>query len=146
MATIRPYDSQFTITFSIYNIHAWRVHLSTTHQTFFHHCTTNMNSRQNVSEWLQNCKPTRNMSPSAELDIDVNVGPSRSGATQGQLHLPPASVVSISMTNSTTSAQPKISFQFFMAHKALMDPQNFLQLTTRYTNKVQILPYHKSSG
>jgi hypothetical protein len=75
------------------------------------------------------------MSPGAEMDIDVDVGPSRSRATQGQLHLPPASVVSTSMANNTTSAQPIIAFQFFMAHKALMDPQNFLQLTTRYTNK-----------
>jgi hypothetical protein len=94
-----------------------------------------MDCRQNVSEWLQNCKPTRSMSPGAEMDIDIDIGPSRSGATQGQLHLPPASVVSTSMTNNTTSAQPTIAFHFFMAHKALMDPQNFLQLTTRYTNK-----------
>ena len=93
--------------------------------------------RQNVSEWLQNCKPTRKTSLGAEMDIDVDVAPSRSGATQGQihLHLPSASMMSTSMTNNTRYAQPKIAYQFFMAHKALINPHNFLQLITRYSNK-----------
>lgn len=39
------------------------------------------------------------------------------------------------MTNNTRPAQPKIAYEFFMAHKALMDPHNFLQLVIRYSNK-----------
>jgi hypothetical protein len=76
------------------------------------------------------------MSLGAEMDTDVDVGINKSGAPQGQIHLPSASSMSISVTNGTKgkSAQPTIAFQFFLAHKALMDPQAFLKLTTRYTS------------
>jgi hypothetical protein len=95
-----------------------------------------MDYQQNVSEWLQTCKPVRNMSLGAEMDTDVDVGINKSGASQGQIHLPPASSMSISVANSTKgrSAQPEVAFQFFLAHKALMDPHAFLKLTTRYTS------------
>jgi hypothetical protein len=75
------------------------------------------------------------MSFSADVDVGIN----KSAATQGQIqiHLPPASVMSISMTDDTRarSAQPAVALQFFMGHKALMDPQNVLQLITRYSSK-----------
>jgi hypothetical protein len=77
------------------------------------------------------------MSLGAEMDIDVDVGINKSGAPQGQIHLPPASSMSISVTNGTKgkSVQLMIAFQFFLAHKAKwMDPQAFLKLTTRYTS------------
>jgi hypothetical protein len=93
-----------------------------------------MNYQQNVSEWLQTTKPARNMPLAAEMDTDVDVGINKSGVSQ--INLPPASSMSISVTKSTKgkSAQPTVAFQFFVAHKALMDPHAFLKLTTRYTS------------
>lgn len=95
-----------------------------------------MDYQQHVSEWLQTCNPVRNMSLGAEMDTDVDVVANKSGATQGQIYLPPTSSMSISATNSTKgrSAQPTVAFQFFLAHKALMEPLAFVKLTTRYTS------------
>ena len=96
-----------------------------------------MDYQQHVSDWLQNCKPVRTMSFSAEMDTDVNVGMNKSVPSQGQLHLPPASAMSISVTNSTKgrSSQPAVAHRFHLAHKALMEPHAFLKLTTRYTSR-----------